>query len=142
MMESTSRPTYPTSVNLVTSTLMKGELVILANLLAISVLPTPVGPIISMFLGIISSRNSLPIFFLRYLFLKATATALFASSCPIIYLSSLSTISLGVNSSMALHLLLFPHLLYYHWYKYRFRQQSSPPHRLYLLPSYGRQILS
>ena len=51
---STSRPTYPTSVNLVASTLINGAPTTLAIRLAISVLPTPVGPIIKIFLGAIS----------------------------------------------------------------------------------------
>jgi hypothetical protein len=47
----------PTSVNLVASTLTKGESVIFASLRAISVFPHPVGPIMRMFLGTISSRR-------------------------------------------------------------------------------------
>ena len=57
-IESTSRPTYPTSVNLVASTLTNGAAASRASRRAISVLPTPVGPIIRMFLGMISSRRS------------------------------------------------------------------------------------
>ena len=57
-MDSTSRPTYPTSVYLVASTFKKGAPHSLAKRLAISVFPTPVGPIISMFLGAISSLTS------------------------------------------------------------------------------------
>ena len=45
----------PTSVYLVASTFIKGALTSLASLLAISVLPTPVGPFIIMFLGVTSS---------------------------------------------------------------------------------------
>ena len=52
---STSLPTYPTSVNLVASTLIKGASASFDNLLEISVLPTPVGPIIKIFLGKTSS---------------------------------------------------------------------------------------
>ena len=58
IIDSTSRPTYPTSVNLVASTLMKGAPASLASRRAISVLPTPVGPIIRMFFGDISVRSS------------------------------------------------------------------------------------
>ena len=47
-------PWKPTSVNLVASTFMKGACDNLASRLAISVFPTPVGPIIKMFFGIIS----------------------------------------------------------------------------------------
>jgi hypothetical protein len=77
---STSLPTKPTSVNLVASTwaradgqgsekwpnptlaeaaptLMNGAFAILASRRATSVLPTPVGPIIRMFFGMISSRS-------------------------------------------------------------------------------------
>ncbi len=57
-MLSTSRPTYPTSVNLVASTFTKGALTSLAKRRAISVFPTPVGPFIIIFLGVISSLIS------------------------------------------------------------------------------------
>ena len=53
---STSRPTYPTSVNFDASTLTNGAPASFANRRAISVLPTPVGPIRMMLLGEISSR--------------------------------------------------------------------------------------
>ena len=95
-MESTSRPTYPTSVNFVASTFTKGASMSFASLLAISVLPQPVGPIIRIFLGVISSLISSDRRLLLYLFLSARATDFLASSCPIIYLSSSATISLGV----------------------------------------------
>ena len=97
MICSTSLPTYPTSVNLVASTLMKGAAASFANLLAISVLPTPVGPIISMFLGRTSSFNDPFICCLLHLFLRAIATDLLAVFCPTINLSNSETISLGVN---------------------------------------------
>jgi hypothetical protein len=45
-------------VNFVASILRKGACAKLASLRAISVLPTPVGPIIIMFLGVTSSCNS------------------------------------------------------------------------------------
>ena len=95
-MESTSLPTYPTSVNFVASTFTKGASISLASLLAISVLPHPVGPIIKIFFGVISSLISSERRFLLYLFLNAIATERFALSCPIIYLSSSATISFGV----------------------------------------------
>ena len=44
IIDSTSRPTYPTSVNLEASTFRNGELASFASRRAISVLPTPVGP--------------------------------------------------------------------------------------------------
>ncbi len=78
MIVLTSFPTYPTSVYFVAYTRKNGASVNLANLLAISVLPEPVGPLISKFLGIISPRmasgNSLRL----HLFLKAHAIALLA----------------------------------------------------------------
>ena len=57
-MESTSRPTYPTSVNLVASTFTKGAPARRARRRAISVFPTPVGPIMRMFLGVTSRAIS------------------------------------------------------------------------------------
>ncbi len=57
-MLSTSRPTKPTSVYLLASILIKGKPIILAKRLAISVLPTPVDPIIRIFFGTISSWSS------------------------------------------------------------------------------------
>ena len=53
-MESTSRPTYPTSVNFEASTFTNGASTRRARRRAISVLPTPVGPIMRMFFGIVS----------------------------------------------------------------------------------------
>ena len=75
---STSLPTYPTSVNLVASTFIKGASANLESRLEISVLPTPVGPIINMFLGKTSSFISSDNACLLHLFRKATATALLA----------------------------------------------------------------
>ena len=78
---STSLPTYPISVNFVASTLIKGDWVNLASFLAISVLPHPVGPIIKIFLGIISSRKFSSLMFnLLQRLRRAIATAFFASS--------------------------------------------------------------
>ena len=71
----------------------------LDSLLDISVLPTPVGPIISIFLGRTSSFISPSIACLLHLFLKAIATALLALSCPTTNLSNSDTISLGDNES-------------------------------------------
>ena len=97
---STSLPTYPTSVNFVASTLINGASANLDNLLEISVLPTPVGPIIKMFFGKTSSRISSGNSCLLHLFLKAIATALFASDWPITNRSSSETISLGENETI------------------------------------------
>mmetsp|Transcript_7139 Transcript_7139/g.18278 ORF Transcript_7139/g.18278 Transcript_7139/m.18278 type:complete len:512 (-) Transcript_7139:230-1765(-) len=95
MICSTSRPTKPTSVNLVASTLMNGAPISLASRLAISVLPTPVGPIMRMFLGVISSRSGGGTCSLRQRLRMATAVAFFASAWPIMYRSSCSTTSRG-----------------------------------------------
>ena len=80
IIDSTSRPTYPTSVNLEASTLLKGESVNFDRRLAISVFPTPVGPISIIFFGAISSRSSFGTCCLRQRFLKAIATERFALS--------------------------------------------------------------
>ena len=95
-MDSTSRPTYPTSVNLVASILMNGAPARRARRRAISVFPTPVGPIIRMFFGVISARISSPTCIRRQRLRSAIATARFASACPTMCLSSSWTISLGV----------------------------------------------
>ena len=99
IMDSTSRPTYPTSVNLEASTFRNGEFASFASRRAISVFPTPVGPIMMMFFGITSSAISGGSFCRRMRFRRAMATARFAPACPITYLSSSRTISRGVNSS-------------------------------------------
>ena len=95
MICSTSLPTYPTSVNLVASTFTKGASANFESLREISVFPTPVGPIINIFLGktsfFISPFNAC----LLHLFLSAIATALLAWFCPTTNLSSSETISLG-----------------------------------------------
>ena len=75
IMDSTSRPTYPTSVNLVASTLMKGAEASFASRRAISVLPTPVGPIMRIFFGEISALRSSSSCNRRHLFRSAIATA-------------------------------------------------------------------
>ena len=92
---STSRPTYPTSVNLVASTFTNGASANFESLLEISVFPTPVGPIIKIFFGKTSFFISPLRACLLHLFLNATATALFALFCPTTNLSNSDTISLG-----------------------------------------------
>src|SRR3990170_2761297 len=100
MIDSTSLPTYPTSVNLEASTFIKGACESLANRRDISVLPTPVGPIIMMFFGMTSSRRSPESLCRRQHALSAIATARLALACPMTYLSSSSTICLGVKKSL------------------------------------------
>ena len=99
-IDSTSRPTYPTSVYLEASTLMKGDFASLASRRAISVFPTPVGPIMRMFFGPTSSRNDSGSCCLRQRFLKAIATARLALFCPTINLSNSATICFGVKESV------------------------------------------
>src|SRR3972149_3160000 len=98
-MDSTSRPTYPTSVNLEASTLMNGEPESRAKRRAISVFPTPVGPIMMMFLGATSSAISGGSFSLRIRLRSAMATARLAACWPITSLSSSTTIWRGVSGS-------------------------------------------
>src|SRR6188474_1448187 len=83
---------------------MNGACASFASRRAISVLPTPVGPIISMFFGVISLRSGSLICARRQRLRSAMATARFASCWPMMYLSSSSTISRGVID-MALELL-------------------------------------
>src|SRR3984893_4026863 len=97
---STSRPTYPTSVNLVASTLRNGAPASLASRREISVLPTPVGPIMRMFFGSTSSRSFSSSCSRRQRLRNATATARLASDCPMMKRSSSDTISRGGNSVM------------------------------------------
>ena len=101
-IESTSRPTYPTSVYLLASTFTSGARTSFASRRAISVFPTPVGPIIRMFFGITSSLMSSGSCCRRIRFRSAIATDRFASACPTIYLSSAATIRRGVRSSNCL----------------------------------------
>src|SRR6185295_4394317 len=75
---------------------MKGAFASLASRRAISVLPTPVGPIMRMFFGVISVRSGSATCERRQRLRSAIATARFASSCPTMYLSSSWTISCGV----------------------------------------------
>ena len=100
-IDSTSRPTYPTSVNFDASTFRNGEFASFASRRAISVFPTPVGPIMMMFFGMISSARSGGSFCRRVRLRSAMATARFASFCPMTCLSSSKTISRGVSSSSA-----------------------------------------
>ena len=86
-------------MNLLASTFRNGELASFARRRAISVLPTPVGPIMRMFLGITSSAISGSSFWRRMRLRSAMATARLASACPMTYLSSSRTISRGVSSS-------------------------------------------
>src|SRR5690606_35300340 len=75
---------------------MKGALASLASRRAISVLPTPVGPIIRIFLGTISWRRGSGTCWRRQRLRKATATDRLARFCPTMFLSSSETISPGV----------------------------------------------
>ena len=83
-------------MNFVASIFIKGALAKRAKRLAISVLPTPVGPIINIFFGVISSRNSSATRILRQRLRNAMATERLALDWPIMCLSSSLTISLGV----------------------------------------------
>ncbi len=69
-------------MNFVASTLMKGDEVSLARRRAISVLPTPVGPIMRMFLGRTSWRSSSLRRRRRTRLRSAMATERFAPACP------------------------------------------------------------
>src|SRR5688572_32210394 len=75
---------------------MKGASARRARRRAISVLPTPVGPIIRMFFGVISWRSGSATCWRRQRFRSAMATARLARSCPTMCLSSSWTISCGV----------------------------------------------
>src|SRR6266513_2344446 len=79
---------------------MKGASASRARRRAISVLPTPVGPIIRMFLGVISCRRGSATCCRRQRFLSAIATARFARVWPTMCLSSSWTISWGVMEDM------------------------------------------
>src|SRR5262249_19410765 len=68
---------------------------------AISVLPTPVGPIMMMFLGVTSLRRSGGSCCRRQRLRIATATARLAASCPTMYRSNSATICRGVRLIMA-----------------------------------------
>jgi hypothetical protein len=81
---------------LVASILMKGALARRARRRAISVLPTPVGPIIRMFFGVISVRSGSATCMRRQRLRRAIATARLARDWPTMFLSSSETISAGV----------------------------------------------
>ena len=97
-MESTSRPTYPTSVNFEASTFTNGASTRRARRRAISVLPTPVGPIMRMFFGIVSRCSSGARRWRRQRSRSAIATARFAFVCPTTWRSSSATILRGERS--------------------------------------------
>jgi hypothetical protein len=67
---------------LVASTLMNGASASLASRRAISVLPTPVGPIIRMFFGVISPRSAPSTCWRRQRLRSAIATARLAPAWP------------------------------------------------------------
>src|SRR5262245_65264995 len=71
---------------------------------AISVLPTPVGPIRMMFFGVTSLRSSAGSCCRRQRLRMATATAFFAAFCPTMYLSNSATICRGVSESATIDL--------------------------------------
>src|SRR3984957_18790552 len=75
---------------------MNGASASFARRRAISVLPTPVGPIIRMFFGVISWRKGSATCWRRHRLRNATATAFFARPWPMMCLSSSETISAGV----------------------------------------------
>jgi hypothetical protein len=84
-------------VNFDASTLRNGDWASRASRRAISVFPTPVGPIIRMFFGATSSAISGASFCRRIRLRRAMATARFALCCPTTYLSSSATIWRGVS---------------------------------------------
>ena len=89
-------------MNLVASTLRNGAPASFASRREISVLPTPVGPIIRMFFGSTSSRK-LPVSCRRRQRLRsAIETARLASVWPTMKRSSSETISRGEKSVMRL----------------------------------------
>jgi hypothetical protein len=84
-------------VNFDASTFTNGAPASRASRRAISVFPTPVGPIMMMFLGRISSRRSGDTFWRRQRLRSAMATARFAARWPTTWRSSSATMSLGVR---------------------------------------------
>src|SRR4030095_541746 len=80
---------------------MNGASASFARRRAISVLPTPVGPIIRMFFGVISWRSGSATCWRRQRLRSAIATARFALAWPTMYLSSSCTISWGVMPLMS-----------------------------------------
>ena len=83
---------------------MNGAWASLARRREISVLPTPVGPIMIIFFGAISSRRSSGTYWRRQRLRNAMATARLASFWPTMYRSSSETISRGVITGAALRL--------------------------------------
>src|SRR3954471_3169588 len=81
---------------------MNGAPASLARRREISVLPTPVGPIIKMFLGITSSRSFSSSCSRRQRLRSAMATARLASAWPMMKRSSSETISRGEKSVIGL----------------------------------------
>src|SRR5574343_911558 len=79
---------------------MKGASARRARRRAISVLPTPVGPIIKMFLGVISPRKPASTCWRRQRLRRAMATARLAWDWPTMWRSSSATMSLGVSAAM------------------------------------------
>ena len=88
-------------MNFDASTLMNGDCASRASRRAISVLPTPVGPIIRMFFGVTSSAISGGSRCRRMRLRSAMATARLALAWPMTYLSSSATISRGVRDATA-----------------------------------------
>src|SRR5205814_9922921 len=84
---------------------MNGDCARRASRRAISVLPTPVGPIIRMFFGVTSSAMSAGSCWRRIRLRNAMATARFAFAWPMTYLSSSETISRGVSERAAVAVL-------------------------------------
>src|SRR6056297_1610741 len=80
---------------------MKGAFARRARRRAISVLPTPVGPIMRIFLGVISARRSSATCMRRQRLRRAMATARLASAWPMMCLSRAWTISRGVMFDMS-----------------------------------------
>src|SRR5262245_60669809 len=76
---------------------MNGDCASRARRRAISVFPTPVGPIIRMFFGVTSSAMSAGSRCRRMRLRRAIATARFALAWPITNLSSSATICRGVS---------------------------------------------
>src|SRR5699024_8180985 len=76
---------------------MNGAFASFARRRAISVLPTPVGPIMRMFLGVISPRMVSSSCMRRQRLRRAIATERLASAWPMMYRSSSETISRGVS---------------------------------------------
>ena len=83
---------------LVASVFTNGAPTSMASRRAISVLPTPVGPISMMFLGVTWARSSSGSCRRRHRFRRAIATARLASAWPTMSRSSSATICRGVNS--------------------------------------------